>query len=89
MEKKYNVKHPLNRSIILAGAIFIVLLGIVISAATILVFRNSMYARYEKQMESILNYVEAHIDHDDMAEYVQMDGSNSTWSPTGQKRHFE
>ena len=71
MEKKYNVKHPLNRSIILAGAIFIVLLGIVISAATILVFRNSMYARYEKQMESILNYVEAHIDHDDMAECVR------------------
>ncbi|MBR0408415.1 MAG: diguanylate cyclase [Clostridia bacterium] len=63
-----NVKYPLNRSIIYASALFILLLGIVISAATFIVFRTSIYARYEKQMESILNYVEAHIDHDDMSE---------------------
>ncbi|MBR3018077.1 MAG: diguanylate cyclase [Clostridia bacterium] len=68
MIKKSNVKYPLNRSIIFASALFILLLGIVISAVTIIVFRTSIYARYEKQMESILNYVEAHIDHDDMAE---------------------
>ena len=67
MTEKSNVKHPLNRSIILAGALFIIVLGVVISAATILLFRSNLYARYEKQMESILNYVEAHIDHDDMA----------------------
>lgn len=68
MAEKVKVKHPLNRSIIAACALFILLLGIVISAVTIIVFRTSIYARYEKQMESILNYVEAHIDHDDMAE---------------------
>jgi len=67
MAKKSNVEHPLNRSIILASTLFIIVLGVVISAATILVFRTNIYARYEKQMESILNYVEAHIDHDDMA----------------------
>ena len=71
METKDNVKHPLNRSIILACAFFILLLGILISVATILVFRTSLYERYEKQMESILNYVEAHIDHDDMSECAE------------------
>ena len=67
MTKRSNVEHPLNRSIIFAGALFIFVLGVVISAVTILVFRTNLYERYEKQMESILNYVEAHIDHDDMA----------------------
>ena len=71
MEKKSAVKYPLNRSIIIVSVIFILLLGIVISAATITVYRTSIYARYEKQMESILNYVEAHIDHDDMAECAE------------------
>ena len=68
MTKTGTVKHPLSRSITIACAIFILLLSIVLSAAAIIVYRTSMYARYEKQMESILNYVEAHIDHDDMAE---------------------
>ena len=71
MTKKSNVEHPLNRSIILAGALFIIVLGVVISAATILVFRTNIYRRYENQMESILNYVEAHIDHDDMAKCAE------------------
>lgn len=68
MGNKSNVKYPLNRSIILASAVFILLLGVVISVVTVTVYRTSIYARYEKQMESIVNYVEAHIDHDDMAE---------------------
>lgn len=65
------VKRPLNRSIIIAGTVFILLLGIVISVVMISVFRTSFYARYEKQMESILNYVEAHIDHDDMSQCAE------------------
>jgi len=67
MKNNSTRKHPLNRSIMLAGILFILLLGIVISAVTIVVTRESFYARYKKQMESILNYVEAHLDHDDMA----------------------
>ncbi len=69
METKDNVKHPLNRSVILACALFILLLGILISVAPILVFRTSLYERYEKQMESILNYVEAHIDQKELFQY--------------------
>jgi len=71
MNNKSNVKRPLNRSIIIASTIFVLLLGIAISAVTILLFRTSFYARYQKQMESILNYVEAHIDHDDMSECAE------------------
>ena len=71
MKRQSNVKHPLNRSITIASALFVLLLGIAISAVTILVFRTSIYARYEKQMESILNYVEAHIDHDDMSQCAE------------------
>ena len=63
-----NVKHPLNRSVSIVCAVYIGLLCVILSFATYRLYTKTMYDRYEKQLASILNYVEAHIDHDDMAE---------------------
>lgn len=69
--------RPLNRSIFLACVIFFLLLSLVLSWATYHIYATAMYGRYQKQMASILDYVEAHIDNDDMAEcaktYVESD----------------
>ena len=40
----------------------------VLSYATYRIYTKSMYDRYQAQMKSIVDYVEAHIDKDDMAE---------------------
>ena len=63
-----DVKRPLNRTVSIVCALFISLLCIILSAATYRLYTRTMYERYEKQLSSILNYVEAQIDHDDMAE---------------------
>ena len=63
-----NVKRPLNRSVSIVCAVYIGLLCIILSLATYELYTKAMYERYEKQLASILNYVEAHIDKDDMAE---------------------
>ena len=61
------VKRPLNRSIVIVFSIFIGLLCVISSVLLYLVYTRNMYRRYQKQLDSIVNYVEAHIDHDDMA----------------------
>ena len=68
------VKHPLSRSITAVCAVFIGLLCIAASleAYTLYSFyTSSMLDRYEKQLDSVLDYVEAHIDHDDMAQCAE------------------
>lgn len=61
------VKRPLNRSIVIVFSIFIGLLCIISSVLFYLVYTRNMYKRYERQLDSVVTYVEAHIDHDDMA----------------------
>ena len=62
------IKRPLNRSIIIVCAIFIGLLCAVFSVLTYNLYTIAMYDRYDKQLSSVLTYVEHHIDHDDMSE---------------------
>lgn len=61
------VKRPLNRSIIIVCAIFIGLLCAISSLVTYFVYTRNMYKRYQKQLDSVITYVENNIDHDDMA----------------------
>lgn len=63
-----NKIQPLGRSIFFVSLIFILFLCIVISFATYKIFTNSMYDRYQKQLKSIVDYAESHIDVDDMSE---------------------
>ena len=62
------IKRPLSRSVIIVCAIFIGLLCAVFSVLTYQLYTRAMYDRYEKQLSSVLTYIEHHIDHDDMAE---------------------
>ena len=59
--------RPLRRSITIVCVIFIILLSVVLSVTTYRIYTRTMYERYQKQMASILDYVESHIDKDDMA----------------------
>ena len=61
-------KRPLNRSITLAAVIFFAVLTAVLSFATYQLYTRTMYDRYQKQMASIVTYVESYIDKDDLSE---------------------
>ena len=59
---------PLRRSITTATIIFAVLLVAAVAFSTYQLFTNAMFDRYEKQMESIVSFVQSNIDNDDLAE---------------------
>lgn len=59
---------PIKKIITIMVLMHIVLIVIGLSFATYRIYTKSFYARYSKQMESILSYVEPHIDNDDMSE---------------------
>ena len=63
-----SVKRPLARSIVIVFAIFIALLIAILSYASYRLYTKAMYDRYHAQMGSVADYIEAHVDHDDMAE---------------------
>ena len=64
-------QRPLKRSITVGSAVFLILLGLILSVVTYLSFRNSMYERFEAQMLDTLHYIDSHIDHDDLAQCVR------------------
>ncbi len=59
-------KH-LNRSITVVCALFIVFLSIVLSLVALNRYTEAMYRRYEKEMTNVINYIESHVDNDDLA----------------------
>lgn len=60
--------RPLRRSISLVSVLFFATLSLILSFATYRIYTSTMLERYQKQMKSILDYVERHIDHEDMSE---------------------
>ena len=73
--------YPLNRSIIIACLVFIVLLSCVMAVITYRIYKNTLYARYREEMVSIVNYIESFIDHDDMSQCA------ATYTPS--EKHAE
>lgn len=67
-EKKKTEIRSLNRSVTVVCVAFFMLLCLVSALATYRIFKTTMYDRYQKQLESIVSYVQAHVDNDDMAE---------------------
>ena len=57
---------PLSKNILFTSIVFIVFLCFVLSFVTYKVYTGALYDRYQKQLTAIVNYVEAHIDKDDM-----------------------
>lgn len=64
--KKTAVKMPLGRSIALGCIIFIITLCLVLGVSTHISYKYSLYQRYESYIIDILNYVDSHIDDDDL-----------------------
>ena len=79
-EKKKN--RPLSRSITIVCAVFFILLCAILAVVIYNVYTNSMYERYQKQMESIVTYVESQIDHDDMSECAKTYEESPTYKKT-------
>ena len=52
--------RPLNRSFLIVCLLFFALLSLVLSLATYQIYTATMFDRYQKQMASILTYVESH-----------------------------
>lgn len=67
--KIYN--KPLKRSIFLGCFVFFVLLCLILSILTYSTYTKSLYRSYEERMTDIINYVENHIDIEDLSECVR------------------
>ncbi len=63
-------KKPLRRSIFIGCSVFIVFLCLVLSILTYRTYTSSLYHSYEERMTDIINYVESHIDKDDLSQCV-------------------
>ncbi|MBR0368732.1 MAG: hypothetical protein IJH86_10120 [Clostridia bacterium] len=61
-------RKPLNRSVLIGTIAFILLLCLILGIAQLYSDRRMLYSRYEAYIESILHYVAADIDADDLAE---------------------
>lgn len=64
---KSTVVKPLSRSITAGCISFIVFLCVVLIFISYFNYRRSLYKRYEAYITDILNYVERHIDDDDLS----------------------
>lgn len=60
--------RSLGKSVTVVCVLFFLALCIVLSFTTYRIYTDAMLGRYQKQMTSILDYVEEHIDQDDMSE---------------------
>lgn len=65
------VRKPLSRSITIGCVLFIAILCIILGITSHFNYRRSLYQRYEAYITDILNYVNRHIDQDDLANCVQ------------------
>ena len=65
-ENKNAVKMPLGRSIAIGCIVFIITLCLVLGVSSHISYKFSLYQRYESYIIDILNYVDSHIDDDDL-----------------------
>ncbi len=64
-------KRPIKRSIIIFALVFIALLCFVLSIIMYSTYTTSIYQSYNRRMLDILNYVDSHIDVEDLSECVE------------------
>ena len=64
-------RRPLNRSILIGTVAFILILCVILGISQLYTDREMLYSRYEAYIESILDYVAAEIDADDLAECMR------------------
>ncbi len=64
-------KRPIKRSIIIFALVFIALLCFVLSIIMYSTYTTSIYQSYNRRMLDIINYVDSHIDVEDLSECVE------------------
>ena len=70
-KEKKSVTRPMWRSITIGCILFIIILCIVMGVTSWLNYRRTLYQRYEAYITDILEFVDRHIDDDDLAECVK------------------
>ncbi len=63
-------KRPLKKSIFISSAVFFIFLSLVLSILTYTSYTRSLYHAYELRMTDIIEYVESHIDIEDLSNCV-------------------
>ncbi|RKM59286.1 sensor domain-containing diguanylate cyclase [Butyrivibrio sp. CB08] len=63
-------KRPLKKSIFISSAIFFIFLCLVLSILTYTSYTRSLYHAYELRMTDIIEYVESHMDIEDLSNCV-------------------
>ena len=63
-------KRPLKKSIFISCAIFFIFLSLVLSVLTYTNYTRSLYHAYELRMTDIIEYVESHMDIEDLSNCV-------------------
>ena len=64
------MERPLGRTITVACISFIALLCVMLGIITHIMYKQSLYHRYEAYITDILHYVDRHIDDDDLAKCI-------------------
>ncbi len=64
-------RKPLKKSIIISSSVFFLFLCLVLSIMTYNSYTKSLYRAYELRMADIIEYVESHIDKEDLSECVE------------------
>ena len=70
-QNKNTVKMTLGRSIAIGCIVFIITLCLVLGVSTHISYKYSLYQRYEAYIIDILNYVDSHIDDDDLRNCIR------------------
>ena len=70
---------PLHKNVLFTSIAFIVFLCFVLSFITYKIYVGAIYDRYQKQLTAIIDYVEAHVDKDDMAQCAKTYEESETY----------
>ena len=65
-------KRPIQRSIIVGCAVFILILCLMLSAQSYLQFSNALYRQCQLRLSEVISYVEEHIDKEDLNRCIIM-----------------
>ena len=71
MDNIKEYRKPLKKSIFIGCSVFIILLCFILSIITYRTYNRSLYNAYQDRMRDIIEYVESHIDIDDLDECVR------------------
>ena len=69
-ERFSRIKRPLGKSLTVGCVTFILLLCVVLDIVIHITYKNALYQRYQSYISDILNYVDRHIDDDDLSECI-------------------